>query len=596
MGMKDTIGGVDKKAVDDRLTQLGQTQAAGGAAGAINALQQGKADREAQKKASKEAAEKKKADKIAADKEAKRRKDESDLFGKLSETGVTGKDYYLDKDSGYISSVKDKKPISDDTRKQLIESDKAQRKNVKDINNYATSSVYRAGNDAKDDNILHALGQGAWSLAKSAFGGSQASDGDVLKYLNQAVSDGKILPPEGKKAYDINDVKALKDKDGKIQMAAYNGRIVPQTSYEKSQAAAKNAGDKANGIETPDVPETESEKKPSGNGPLESLPSPEEYWGEGGPSAASVLTKLKSMGKTKEEAEAYMDKLYEGHEKSANLTNAFKDVYKDQAPEQSTANPKENDKVITQGDTELGNQMDSLLNDALDENSRKQVENEIGRMNAGYKNAVDESYAENIPGFFWNSKEFKDASPKQKAFFVTDALATALKNSSKVIKGQEPNEKTVLQQIGESKLKGALDRYNKKQDDMLEADAGLLKLDYQEAQKFKWQLRQLYANKTLQRAIQNLDVDNRKALLENYRKVADSGAFGTDPETIIANCIKISAAQSALEGKLPEMVTQLAGAAGSAVGGAAQSLGAFFGGVFGGAGNTAAGVINGLKK
>ena len=560
--------------ISDTIKNLGATDS-GSAAEATKLLESARQERERQAQMKKEAAEKKKADEA----ENKRRADELNLFNKLNESGVVGKNYFYDEKSGYISDSKTGKPVSDKTRKGLISNDSVARKNLEHMTNFANSAVYRAGTESDKSPAAT-----AWSLVKSIFSGSKATDSDMAKELNRLVAEGKLLPPEGKKGYDAKDIQSFKDESGKFtNIAQYNGRIVPGQDYQKSVDSAKKAQEATAGTR---------------NFIEEGKAAAKEYFEDAKMTAQKLLSDLKAKGFSADEAKAYLNGIYA--EKEGGLTDnakkAFYAVYPDtqgpnplKQPEKPSEKPKEKangdeiltaagnaaNKSVTSEKSEIGAAINNAYSNAVNDDQKKVVEDEVKRFNEGFKSSVDPSYKENLPNWLWNMPEFKEATAGGKAFYIVDAIGTALRNMSRVIKNQDANEKTKLQEIQQEKLKGALDRYNKAQDAMLDEDVNLLKMDYDEAQKFRWQLKNLYANKTLQRAIQSLDIGNRAALLKAYKEVADSGKFGKTPEEIFENMLKIGATQSAMEGNLPQTLTSLVGAAGQALGGAVSTLSGF---------------------
>lgn len=501
--------------------------------------------------------------------EEKRRASEKENFENWSKS-LDMTQYHYDDDSGNIIDSKTGKPITEEQRNTFISNSNVAGKNLKDISNYANSSIYRIGSQ---DTFFGSIGKAAKEGLSQLFGGgSEASPKDLANYMNSLVEDGKATLPPGKKEYTKEDAEAL--LAGGISQ--YNGYFVPTAKYEELQKKSQE----------------QQTKNEEGKSIFAQGKNAADSYFAGNQTALQKAQELASQNYTDAEIRNYFEGLYSGKGGlTKNAEDALKNYKTKKEPVQQAAStsisdvikgtqnaPKEEDKTsLTGGNTQLGAGIDKIYNDMVNENQKENIENTIQRYNKGFKSTVGDSWKDELKDAFGAKMELLKERPIET---IADYLGSVFYNINQVINKGTPDKKSMLKQVQDENLIKAIERQNEKKDKMVENDIALLGGEYAKDQELKWQLNQLYANKELMRKIQNLDVENRKALLQAYKQVADSGVFGNSAEEIITNVLKIGATQGAMEGGLPQILSQLVGAAGTAVGGVASGLGSAVGTVF----------------
>lgn len=136
------------------------------------------------------------------------------------------------------------------------------------------------------------------------------------------------------------------------------------------------------------------------------------------------------------------------------------------------------------------------------------------------KGNIDDSYIENLPHFIWDEykylekgykdkgasdEEAKKAARKQLGYFLVDNLGTALTNMSHVIKGDGGQEKSDWEKVKESRLQGAMERYNEKRKEEMQMDIDLVKKYIGNDAEAINNVKQIYMNTKLRNLFGKLD-------------------------------------------------------------------------------------------
>lgn len=186
---------------------------------------------------------------------------------------------------------------------------------------------------------------------------------------------------------------------------------------------------------------------------------------------------------------------------------------------------------------------------------------------------VDDAYVENLPHFIWDEygylkkayenkgyeeKDAKKLARKQTGYFLLQNLGTALSNMSHTIKGDGAQEKSDYDKVQESRLQGAMERYNKKLDESMQKDIDAVKAILGNDVNVENSLKQIYANAAIRNAYARLD-QKYKAYVAN--EMAKRGGNMTAAE--LMNLTKAAFIDQGIDGKLAdEALGAVKGAAG----------------------------------
>ena len=155
-----------------------------------------------------------------------------------------------------------------------------------------------------------------------------------------------------------------------------------------------------------------------------------------------------------------------------------------------------------------------------DEESRKRYETALKAADSLFKGNVDDAYVENLPHFIWDEygylkkayenkgyteKDAKKQAAKQTGYFLIQNLGTALSNMSHTIKGDGAQEKSDYEKVQESRLQGAMERYNKRLDESMQKDIDAVKAILGNEVNVENSLKQIYANAAIRNAYAKLD-------------------------------------------------------------------------------------------
>ena len=186
---------------------------------------------------------------------------------------------------------------------------------------------------------------------------------------------------------------------------------------------------------------------------------------------------------------------------------------------------------------------------------------------------VDDAYIENLPHFIWDEygylkkayenkgyeeKDAKKLARKQTGYFLLQNLGTALSNMSHTIKGDGAQEKSDYDKVQESRLQGAMERYNKKLDESMQKDIDAVKAILGNDIAVENNLKQIYANAAIRNAYAKLD-QKYKAYVAN--EMAKRGGNMSAAE--LMNLTKAAFIDQGIDGKLAdEALGAVKGAAG----------------------------------
>lgn len=193
-----------------------------------------------------------------------------------------------------------------------------------------------------------------------------------------------------------------------------------------------------------------------------------------------------------------------------------------------------------------------------------------------FKGNVDDAYVENLPHFIWDEygylkkayenkgyteKDAKKQAAKQTGYFLIQNLGTALSNMSHTIKGDGAQEKSDYEKVQESRLQGAMERYNKRLDESMQKDIDAVKSILGNEVNVENSLKQIYANAAIRNAYAKLD-QKHKAYVAN--EMARRGGDVSAAE--LMNITKAAFIDQGTEGKLAdEALGAVKGAAGGAL-------------------------------
>jgi len=193
-----------------------------------------------------------------------------------------------------------------------------------------------------------------------------------------------------------------------------------------------------------------------------------------------------------------------------------------------------------------------------------------------FKGNVDDTYVENLPHFIWDEygylkrayenkgyteKDAKKQAAKQTGYFLLQNLGTALANMSHVIKGDGAQEKSDYEKVQESRLQGAMERYNKRLDEYMQKDIDSVKAILGNDIAVENSLKQIYANAAIRNAYAKLD-QKHKAYVAN--EMAKRGGDVSAAE--LMNITKAAFIDQGIDGKLAdEALGAVKGAAGGAL-------------------------------
>lgn len=218
-----------------------------------------------------------------------------------------------------------------------------------------------------------------------------------------------------------------------------------------------------------------------------------------------------------------------------------------------------------------------------DEASRKRYETALGAADKLFNGNVDDAYIENLPHFIWDEygylkkayenkgyeeKDAKKLARKQTGYFLLQNLGTALSNMSHTIKGDGAQEKSDYDKVQESRLQGAMDRYNKKLDENMQKDIDAVKSILGNEVNVENSIKQIYTNASVRNAYAKLDAAHKAMVINEMIKLGDE--VGWDK---VRELIKTSFIDMASSGELGNtIVGTVRDAGGAVVGGAVSAI------------------------
>lgn len=143
---------------------------------------------------------------------------------------------------------------------------------------------------------------------------------------------------------------------------------------------------------------------------------------------------------------------------------------------------------------------------------------------------IDEFYKENLPKSIWSmykNGEFDGTTGDEKkdkligkerlGYLILNHLGNTLVNSSLIARGMAPTQVSDLQKIRNEKLEGALERYNKKRDEIVSNTLGQLGLNAELLNKFNLDLDTLKNNKIFEEVSKSRDRKNFERTIKAYK-------------------------------------------------------------------------------
>lgn len=147
---------------------------------------------------------------------------------------------------------------------------------------------------------------------------------------------------------------------------------------------------------------------------------------------------------------------------------------------------------------------------------------------------VDDSYKENIGrtllGMYKNGEldgntndpeKNKQIARERLGYFILNGLGTSLINSSLVARGSSPSQESDIQKIRREKLEGALERYNKKRDEIMTKTIDQMGLNAELLNKFNMDTDMLKNNKIFEEVAKSRDRKNYERTLKAYKVAGD---------------------------------------------------------------------------
>ena len=229
-------------------------------------------------------------------------------------------------------------------------------------------------------------------------------------------------------------------------------------------------------------------------------------------------------GGNKENSENLFNQLYGG--KLTDFAKSALDKYKNADLYEAQ---KKSEAASTTRQKEAEKAADELLEKGREAAGKSGLQNEKDKerysrvMKAAdelFKGNVDDAYVENLPHFIWDEygylkkayenkgyteKDAKKQAAKQTGYFLIQNLGTALSNMSHTIKGDGAQEKSDYEKVQESRLQGAMERYNKKLDESMQKDIDAVKSILGNEVNVENSLKQIYANAAIRNAYAKLD-------------------------------------------------------------------------------------------
>jgi len=219
-----------------------------------------------------------------------------------------------------------------------------------------------------------------------------------------------------------------------------------------------------------------------------------------------------------------------------------------------------------------------------DEESRKRYETALKAADSLFKGNVDDAYVENLPHFIWDEygylkkayenkgyieKDAKKQAAKQTGYFLLQNLGTALANMSHIIKGDGTQEKSDYEKVQESRLQGAMERYNKRLDEGMQKDIDAVKSILGNEVNVENSIKQIYTNASVRNAYAKLDAAHKAMVINEMIKLGDE--VGWDK---VRELIKTSFIDMASNGDLGNtIVGTVKDAGGALIGGAVGAMG-----------------------
>ena len=143
---------------------------------------------------------------------------------------------------------------------------------------------------------------------------------------------------------------------------------------------------------------------------------------------------------------------------------------------------------------------------------------------------IDEFYKENLPKSIWSmykngefdgttgdEKKDKRIGKERLGYLILNHLGNGLVNASLIARGSSPTQVSDLQKIRNEKLEGALERYNKKRDEIVSNTLGQLGLNAELLNKFNLDLDTLKNNKIFEEVSKSRDRKNFERTIKAYK-------------------------------------------------------------------------------
>ena len=143
---------------------------------------------------------------------------------------------------------------------------------------------------------------------------------------------------------------------------------------------------------------------------------------------------------------------------------------------------------------------------------------------------IDDYYKENIPKSIWSmykngefdgntgdKKKDKKIGKERLGYLIMNHLGNGLVNASLIARGASPTQVSDLQKIRNEKLEGALERYNKKRDEIMLNTLKQLNLNAEMLNKFNIDLDTLKNNKIFDEVSKSRDRKNIKRTIRAYK-------------------------------------------------------------------------------
>lgn len=156
--------------------------------------------------------------------------------------------------------------------------------------------------------------------------------------------------------------------------------------------------------------------------------------------------------------------------------------------------------------------------------------NEISKKFYDEAYGIDDAYKGNLHKTLWKMYKDGDIGKGDLGHFILNGLGTRLVNASQVARGGAPTMESDFQKINRSRMEGALERYNKKRDEIMSKTLDQLGMNAEMLNKFNMNVDTLKNNKIFDQATKALDRKGMERTIQAYKTAGNYLGNLTDKE------------------------------------------------------------------